>query len=209
MTAEALLTLAVLQLLLAMSPGPATVLTLRTAAVHGARASVALSAGLAFGVVVWAAAALAGLALVFEAAPIVQTVFRVAGVAFLLWIAFGLWRDADAPLSSDNSARTEVSTIRLVRLGIITDLANPKALAYFAAVFVNLVPESPEFGLAAFILALIFAIEFAWYTMLSFVFSRQGPAFLYGRVKFWVDRLFAALLGAFAIRIALPTETTS
>ncbi len=203
MTATALLTLIGLQTLLAISPGPAAVLTIKTAAAEGARAGIFLSLGLAIGVVIWAAAALAGLSLLFEFAPCLQTSLKLLGAGFLIWVGFSLWRGADRPLE-DVAAAKRQHPFRLIRLGIWTDLANPKALAYFAAVFTTIMPTEASMGWTLAILAIIFAIEMVWYTLLSLVFSRSGPRRAYIRAKGWLDRLFGALLALLGARIALP-----
>jgi len=203
MTLGALLTLMGLQALIAMSPGPAGVLTIKTAAAQGIRAGLALSFGLAFAIVIWATAALAGLSVVFEVAPYLQTTLRLIGAAFLIWIGIGMFRHAKAPMADIGTA-SEKGLLALARLGLWTNLANPKALAYFAAVFVGLMPEDPSWGWGALILGVIFAIEFAWYAALSLVFSRPAPRRAYIRAKGWLDRIFGTLIMGLGARIALP-----
>ncbi|MCK0166527.1 LysE family transporter [Jannaschia sp. S6380] len=197
-----LLTLAGLQALIAMSPGPAGVLCIKTAAASGIRNGVALAAGLALGILVWALAALTGLSLLFEVAPYLQTALRLVGAVFLVWIGLSLWRGADAPMPAARAVRAGLA--RTVRLGIWTNLANPKALAYFAAVFTGLLPGDPTLADGALILALIFVIEFGWYATLALVFSRPVPRAAYGRAKAWLDRAFGAVVAALGIRIAIP-----
>ena len=203
MTISALLTLISLQALLAMSPGPASVLTIKTAAAEGARAGLLLSFGLAIAVVIWAAAALAGLSVLFEIAPYLQTSLKLIGAGFLIWIGISLWRGADQPLKDVDAAKGH-NPLKLIRLGIWTDLANPKALAYFAAVFTTIMPTEISIGWTLAILAIIFAIELVWYALLSLIFSRSGPRRAYIRAKGWLDRLFGALVALLGVRIALP-----
>ncbi len=203
MTATALITLIGLQALLAMSPGPAAVLTIKTAASEGARAGLLLSLGLAIAVVIWAAAALAGLSLLFDVAPYLQTSLKLIGAGFLVWVGISLWRGADQPLK-DVDAAAGHKPLKLIRLGIWTDLANPKALAYFAAVFTTIMPTELSVGWTLAVLAIIFGIELAWYALLSMVFSRSGPRRAYIRAKGWLDRLFGALVALLGVRIALP-----
>ena len=62
-----LASIALANLLGAMSPGPAFVLVLRTALAHGREAAWAPIAGLAVGAAIWAAAALWGLQSLFAA----------------------------------------------------------------------------------------------------------------------------------------------
>ncbi|QMU57364.1 MAG: LysE family translocator [Boseongicola sp.] len=203
MTLTALLTLAGLQALIAISPGPAAVLTIKTAASEGVRAGLAISLGLAIAIVIWASAALAGLSLIFEVAPFLQTTLRFIGAAFLIWIAISMWRHAPDPMPEAKTG-PETSLSRLVRLGIYTDLANPKALAYFTAVFTGLLPIDPTLRDAALILVTVFTVEFIWYATVSAVFSRDTPRRAYGAAKSWLDRVFGGILALLGIRIALP-----
>lgn len=202
MTATALASLALVQLLLAMSPGPAFVLTVRTAAGEGMRPALWLSLGLACGVLVWAAAALAGLSILFEVMPWLQTGLRIAGALFLIFIALKLWRHAPdlLPEQHDNVAP---GALRSFLLGVWTDLANPKALAFFAAVFSGLIPASPSLADAVSILSVVFVIELVWYIAVALVFSRAAPRRIYTRIKANLERVFAVLIGGFGIRIGL------
>lgn len=201
MTLTALAGLAVLQLLIAMSPGPAAVLTIRAAANEGARAALMLSLGLALGVTLWAMAALAGLSLVFEVMPWLQTGLRIIGGLFLIWIGISLWRHASDPLP-DPGARAPRSAGSAVTLGVWTNLANPKALAYFAAVFTGVLPSGMTWAEAAMILAVVFVVETSWYACVALIFSRAAPRRFYTRIKSRAERFFGTTLGIFGARIA-------
>ncbi len=201
MTLTALLTLVGLQALIAISPGPAAVVTIKTAAANGARAGLFLSLGLALAIVIWALAALGGLSVIFEMAPFLQTSLRIVGAVFLIWIGINMFRHANAPIP-DASAAQDIGPIRLIRLGLITNLANPKALAYFAAVFVGIIPHEPSLISALIMLTAIFLIEFGWYATLSIVFSRPTPRLAYQRGKSYLDRIFGGLIAALGARIA-------
>lgn len=201
MTVEGFIALAGLQLLLAMSPGPATVITIKTASSNGLGAGLVLSLGLATGVLIWAVAALTGLSLIFELAPYLQTALRIAGGLFLIWIGISLWRHANDPLPDAGQA-SPVGPWRTFRLGVYTDLANPKALAYFAAVFSGVIPAEPTLGTAVAILTMIFVIEMGWYALVSLVFSRPTPQRFYRTAKTSLDRVFGGLIALFGGKIA-------
>ena len=199
MTLAALLALAAAQALLAMSPGPATVLTIRVAVSQGVRAGLLAALGLTLGVVVWAATALAGLSVVLEAAPWLQSALRIAGGLFLIWVAVGLWRGAPRPMpASDGTARPDGANLRL---GLLTNLANPKAVAYFAAIFAGLMPAEPTVRDAAAILSVVFAVELAWSSVVAAAFSRPTPRRLYARAKLHLERAFAGAMAALGLRL--------
>lgn len=203
MTLGAFLTMMGLQAMIAMSPGPAGVLAIKTAASAGLRTGLALALGLALAIVVWASAALAGLSLLFEVAPFAQTGLRLLGAAFLVYVGVSLWRNASEPLPDPGSA-PDRGRWHTLWLGLVTNLANPKALAYFTAVFAGLLPPEGGAGLAALILVCVFVIEFAWYATLVLVFSRAAPRRLYARLKRRLDRVFGVAVAALGARIALP-----
>src|SRR5262245_3173684 len=98
MTLALFLSIFLLHLMGAISPGPAFVMTVRTAVVEGFRAAFFAAAGLGLGAVCWALAALLGLNLLFQVAPSALLVFKLAGAAFLLWIAYLTFRHAGDPL---------------------------------------------------------------------------------------------------------------
>ena len=74
--------------LLTVTPGVATVLVVRRAALHGRRAALATTIGNEAGVVVWAIAAAVGLATVVAASAVVFTAVKLAGA--LVLIAMGV-----------------------------------------------------------------------------------------------------------------------
>src|SRR5687767_9287705 len=82
LSAEALLLLA----LLTITPGPDTFLTLRQAIAGGVRLAVPTIAGISLGLVVHAALAGAGLALLLRGSPGAFRVVQFAGVGYLAFL---------------------------------------------------------------------------------------------------------------------------
>lgn len=202
-TALILLSLAAIHLAAVISPGPSFVVTVRTALRQGAPAALWLSLGLGIGTLVWAAAALFGLALLFQLVPWAYGALRLAGGLFLIWIAIGIWRGAAAPLPApDASSPLPGSAARALRTGLAVQLANPKVAVFFGSVFVGLLPESPSPVLAAAALAIVFANEFGWYAVLSLAMTRGPVRAVYSGAKPAIDRLCGACLGLLGLRLA-------
>ena len=88
MTLAAFLAVALLHLMAAVSPGPAVLMAARTGVTEGMRTGAFLAMGIGLGGVIWAAAALFGLNLVFTAAPALLWAFKIAGAGYLIWMAF-------------------------------------------------------------------------------------------------------------------------
>lgn len=204
MTAAAFLTLIVLHLLAAVSPGPSFVVAVRTAAAEGFRVAASLALGFGIGALVWALAALLGLAVLFEMVPTVFTVLKLAGAAFLLWLAWQSLQHARDPLPDASAADIAVprSGVSAVRMGLLTQLANPKPAVFFGAVFVGLVPQGTSLPWLALVLLMILVNETLWYVLVARLFSGGRARAAYGRFKVWIDRTFGGVLAAIGLALA-------
>jgi threonine/homoserine/homoserine lactone efflux protein len=201
-TAAAFLSIVLIHLLASISPGPAFVVSVRTAAAEGFRPAAALAVGVGLGSLIWATAALLGLALLFQVAPALLTALKVAGGLFLIWIAVETWRHAAEPLPAAAAGAAPRGLGSGVRLGLLTQLANPKTAVFFGAVFVGLVPPGTGAGTLGLLLAVIFVNEALWFALVGRLFSLDRARAAYGRGKRWIDRAFGGLIGALGIRIA-------
>jgi threonine/homoserine/homoserine lactone efflux protein len=201
-TAAAFVSIALIHLLAAISPGPSFAVAVRTAAAEGFRPAAAFALGLGLGAVTWALAALCGLALLFEVAPLALTALKVAGGLFLVWIAVATWRHADVPLAEAAPGALPRSLASGVRFGLVTQLANPKPAVFFGAVFVGLVPPGTPWPTLALLLAVILLDETLWYLVVARVFSLARARAAYTAAKGWVDRAFGGLIAAFGLRVA-------
>ncbi|MBV2360980.1 LysE family transporter [Thalassococcus sp. CAU 1522] len=191
-----------IHLVAAMSPGPSFVVCVRTAVSEGFGTAVALAIGFGLGAALWAATAMAGLALLFELVPALFAALKFGGAAFLLFIAFMMWRHARDPLPSTEGAAPR-SAASAIRLGFLTFASNPKTAVFFGAVFVGLVPaETPPLVRIALI-GVIFLNETLWYLAVARVFSLPRARTAYARLKAWIDRAFGSLIALFGLKIAL------
>ncbi|MEI4487194.1 LysE family transporter [Frigidibacter sp. MR17.14] len=204
MTLAAFATIWFVHLLAAISPGPAVLMAARTGMLQGAARGLAMAAGLAIGACCWAAAAMFGLKLVFEVAPGLMLALRLAGAAYLLWLAVAMWRGARDPLPVE-SAGTERrrGALATLRRGVTTQLANPKPAVFFGAVFASLVPAHAGLSAYAAILCAVFLNEFLWNALVARVFAAPRVRAGYLGLKTVIDRCFGGLLAALGLKLAL------
>jgi len=151
--------------------------------------------------VIWAAAALFGLAMVFQAAPALLWALKVIGGLYLIWLAIGLWRQADQPLDM-GVTRLPRSPASTFRLGLITQLANPKPAVLFSAIFIGTVPPATPLWQIAALLAVVFANETLWNILVARIFSFDRSRRGYISLKSVIDRGFGGLLALLGAKIA-------
>ena len=202
MTLAAFLAFAALSLFAAVSPGPAVLMAARTGLTEGFRTGAFLAAGIGAGAVVWASAALFGLGVVFAYAPALLWALKLGGGAYLCWMAFNLWRHAADPLDTADTRPLPRSALSAFRLGLFTQLANPKPAVMFSAIFLGTVPpETPVWVLAA-LLTVVFLNETLWNTGVARIFSLDRTRAGYISLKTVIDRSFGGLLALLGVKIA-------
>jgi threonine/homoserine/homoserine lactone efflux protein len=191
-----------LHLIAAASPGPAVLMAARTGVTEGFRTGAWLAVGIGIGAVFWAVAALFGLAMLFKAAPALLWDYKIAGGVFLCWIAWQMWRHATEPLALQTEGQTPRSARSAFRLGVVTQLSNPKPAVFFGAVFVGTVPPGTSLPWIGLLLIAIFLHELICNIVVARAFSFDAPRQADARLKAGIDRSFGGILALLGLKLA-------
>jgi len=200
-----LLGLAVVHLLAVASPGPSTVLVIQTAAVSGRRAGLLAAFAMMLGALVWAAAALFGLQVLFARFEWLYLAFRIAGALYLLYLAYMLLRHAGTPLPEADPSAVRAGAWQGFLKALLLQLSNPKVMVFMGSIFISLLPAQPPAWMDTTVLAIVALNEFAWFALLALVFSGGAARAFYRRTKLWLDRFMGGVLGLLGARL-LVTE---
>jgi threonine/homoserine/homoserine lactone efflux protein len=188
-------------LLGAMSPGPSFVLVARNAIGLSRRDGVATAFGMGAGAICFAGIALAGLYTVLATVAWLYAILKIAGGAYLLYIASRIWRGAGQPVTMGSTASAESRPGKSFWVGLSTQLSNPKTAIAYGSIFVALLPQHPPLWCYFVLPPFVFAIETGWYTVVALCFSSQRPRDLYLRAKRWIDRVAAGAIAALGLRL--------
>ena len=173
-------------------------LATQTSLSAGRAAGIAVGTGLGLMAAIWTMMALLGVGVVFELFPFLYVGAKAAGAAYLLYIAYRMWRSAGVPAKAVTKPAG-----RALRQGFPVNLFNPKSVLFAAAVLVTVFPAGPGLADSIVIVANHFLVEIAFYTALAFGMSTQAVAKRYMRARVCIDRAAAAVLGALGVRILL------
>jgi threonine/homoserine/homoserine lactone efflux protein len=172
------------------TPGTGAILTITAGLRAGHRASVVTAFGCTLGIVPHLIAAITGTAALLRAGALAFDILRLAGVAYLLYLAWATWRDTGL-LSVGASAPQK--RWRAIGNAILANLLNPKlALFFFAFLpqFIsprhNVLPQM--LTLSAVFMAMTFVV-FVGYGLLASAMRRHVIA--KPRVVRRIQRTFA------------------
>ena len=185
-----------------ISPGPSFVLVAQTAMSASRRNGVAAALGMGVGAVFFASLVLVGLHTVLLRAPVLFTVLKVLGGAYLIYLAIRIWRGATASLQLDEVAgRREKSWTKSFLTALGTMLSNPKAMVQYGAIFAALLPHDVSPSQSILLAAFIFLLEAGWYTTVAVVLSSPLPRNTYLKAKTGIDRCTGLVMGALGVKL--------
>lgn len=161
--------------------------------------------GITGGVMVWAGVALLGLHLIIEKMAWLHTLIMVGGGLYLCWMGYQMLRGA---LKKNDivAAEPQVELARSGRSflkGLLTNLANPKAIIYFGSVFSLFVGDNIGAGARWGIFLLIVLETLAWFTIVASLFALPKMRRGYQRMAKWIDGIAGTLFAGFGIHLII------
>jgi threonine/homoserine/homoserine lactone efflux protein len=186
----------------AMSPGPDFAVVVRRAALRGRAEGMAAATGVATGVFVWAVAAAAGVAAVVATVPIVLTVLRYGGVAYLAFLGLKALHAAVRP-ASGLMDRGPGSTGGAFWDGLLCNALNPKAAVFFLALLPQFLPAHPGRADTLVLSLVAVAITMLWFCTVANLVAGFRRLFARSRVRRALDGLSGAALLGLGARLAL------
>jgi threonine/homoserine/homoserine lactone efflux protein len=187
-----------------LTPGPNIAYLAILSTSKGRRAGYAATAGVAVGLLIVGVAAAAGLTALIKNSPVLYEALRWVGVVYLLWLAYEGWRGEDEHSeghASDPSIRTYFMR------GLWTNLLNPKAGMFYAAILPTFIQESLPIMSQAMALTLLYV------TIATGVHT--GVVTIAGSARSWLEhenraklarRLLSVMLAAIAVWLLIATR---
>ena len=213
-------------------PGPNSLYVLSTAAQRGVRAGYRASAGVFLGDSVLMFASAAGVASLLRAFPVVFTVLKWAGAAYLAYLGVrmlvaGLRRVAKHAAGQgagegtvDHMAVHQVTADRIAadqaagdqadpfRKGLTISLINPKSILFFVSFFVQFVDPVYAYPALSFLLLATIAQVFSVLYMTALIFGGNYLAALFRRSRA-LARAGTSAVGAIFIGFSVKLATAS
>jgi threonine/homoserine/homoserine lactone efflux protein len=190
--------------LLTVVPGPDNALLLRNA-LRGRSYALASAAGCAIGLVCWGLVAAFGLTALVTASRVGYNVLRVAGAVYLVWLGLRMWRSAgaEAPVATHRH-RGGVSNLAGFRLGLLTDLLNPKAAVFFVSFLPQFIPAGSNVFAMTVLYGVIQALLMVvWGALVVALVEQLRRLLASAAVRRRLERVTAALMVGFGLRLAL------
>jgi len=204
-----------LAFVMALSPGPNLLYLASRSICQGRAAGFASLCGVCTGMFLYMLATAAGLSALFEAVPVAYDIVRLAGAAYLLWLAFNLCKGTRV-----KSAQTSLKTYRLAsesrvalfRRGLLICLLNPKIVVTYSAFLPQFVePTAGSVVIQLIVLGLVqIAAAASAHSLVIMGASFIEPSLTHHPVFARCQKfLLATLFTGMATRLILDHQSTS
>jgi len=192
-----------------VTPGQDTALTIRNTLAGGRRAGLLTAAGVVCGQAVWALAASVGVAALLVASEPAFVALKLAGAAYLAFLGgqallAAVRANGAAPArtgsGADESRPASPARVgRELRQGLLSNLGNPKMAVFFS----SLLPQFGDSFGALLLLGLVFCVlTLAWLCAYAAAVARAGDVLRRPRVRRALDAVTGTALVALGIRLA-------
>lgn len=202
------LTIAIVQLVALLSPGPDFFFVSQTAVSRTRRQALFGVLGITLGVALWSAAALAGLQLLLQQLAWLERLISVAGGLYLAWMGLKMLRGALKASAATGEPRAvlQQSEWATLRAGLLTNLSNPKVVIYFGSVFSAFLGKDVSAGARWGLWGMVVIETLLWFTVVAGIFALPAMRRGYLKLSRWIDGLAGAVFVAFGLHLIFASR---
>jgi len=183
------------------SPGPDFFYVVRQSASHSIRAGILAAIGISLGIIFWAAFSIFGLVwLKQHLGDVVQYVIMVVGGSYLLYIGISMLRISDNVTFAKNSEnQTALHSLTEIRKGLMINIFNAKAGAYFTSVISGFLGNFSELHLQIELLLLFVISTLIYFCLVALLFSRKTIRQFYSQYSRYIDNAAGVVFAGFGL----------
>jgi threonine/homoserine/homoserine lactone efflux protein len=197
------LSLVVICILGALSPGPSLALVIKNTLNGGASQGYATAISHGLGVALYAAITATGIGLLIVQSPMLFDAIKYSGAAFLLYLGIKALMSKKQNIEFANQSDAIDPSINGWRDGFLIAFLNPKLAIFFLALFSQFVDADAGWQQKAIMTTTVGLIDMIWYVVIAYAMSR-GP--ILDKLKansHIVDKVTGSFLILLAARVVL------
>lgn len=190
-------------------PGPDFLFVSTTALQSGRGAGLRGAAGIATGLLFYCAISLWGLGVVLNQMAGLVHLIRICGGLYLLYLGTQLWRASLTPALETPDLPTAPQKLGKRRpfvSGILTNLTNPKAIAFFASIFALAIDANTNNETRILTTFLCALTAFVWFAFVALTLSAPRVRQSYLGIRKYIDRVAGSLLLLFGAKLVFSEK---
>jgi len=186
-----------------ISPGPNFIFVVNRSLTDSRRIGFYSAFGVATGSGIFAIAGLLGLLVLITTLPFFSSFIRYLGGGYLLYLGVTMLLRCRQPLptSVKNEGTGATSPQKAYWAGLMTNLTNPKAWAFYLSLFTLMIENHYPYWAKVFLAISMFSISFCWYALMAMMISDRRIQGRFLRIQPLVKSVLGSLLILFGGRL--------
>ncbi len=200
--ATELISVAIIALLISISPGADFVMVTRNSLLYHRSAGLYSTLGISLAIWVHVAYSIAGVAIIIAQSVLVFSIIKYCGALYLLYIGWKMLRAKASPLVDKPDSRPDLSNAGAFRMGFMTNMLNPKTSLFFISLFSQFVDAQTPLWLQISYGLIISLAHGLWFSLVAIFLSQPRLLAAFERYKQRIEQTLGVLLIAFGLKVA-------
>ncbi len=196
-------TVALLNLLAAVSPGPDFVMTVRNSLIYSRRSGIFTGLGIAMALGVHLFYCAAGIGFLISKSVILFSMIKLLGAGYLIYMGIGSLLAKGSRLDiTETATGIDISRFQAFRMGFLTNILNPKATLFFLSLFTLVIGNSTPLYVILTISVIIILTALSWFTIVSIFLAQPRVQKVFLKYEKGINRTLGGFLILLGVKIA-------
>ena len=197
-------TVAFLNLLAVISPGPDFVIIVRNSLCYSRRAGIFTSLGISAALCIHLFYCAAGIGYIISTSVVLFTILKLLGAGYLILLGVSscIAKGSRIDLTEEQTG-TDLSRLQAFRIGFLTNVLNPKATLFLLSLFTLVIGNSTPVYIILTISVIIILTAFTWFTIVSIFLAQQNIQTVFLKYEQIINRTLGGFLIFLGAKILL------
>jgi RhtB (resistance to homoserine/threonine) family protein len=199
-----ILTVSLLNLIAAISPGPDFVMAVRNSLSYSRRTGIYTGIGIGMGIGVHIIYCAAGIGFIISKSILLFTIIKYVGAAYLFYLGVKAFMGKGSQIDINAETRlNDLTPLQALKMGFFTNILNPKATLFFLGLFTMVINQSTPVYIVVILAFIMILTAMLWFTLVAIFFTQNKVRNTFMRFENTINKFFGGLLMLLAIKIAL------
>lgn len=203
---EQFLTLSLIAVFMAISPGADFVMVTKNSIFYSRKAGFYTALGVSAAIWLHVAYSIAGLAVIISNSIVLFSIIKYLGAGYLIYIGWKTFTSNSLPSEQNITSTQDLSKMQAFKVGFITNALNPKTTIFFLSIFTQLVDINTPLWVQIVYGLIISIAHLIWFGTVSFMFSHPVLLQKFNNYKKAIERIVGTVLVAFGLKIAVSNN---
>ena len=187
-----------------ISPGPDFIVACRNAIQYSRKIGILTAVGFGIGVSIHVSYAFFGLTWIISKYDILFNTIKYIGAVYLIYLGISSLLSINTKIElTEVQNSNKIKWYTAVKIGLLTNLMNPKASIFFLSLFTLVVGPKINSMVMGVLALILVCSTILWFSLVVIFLTHQKMRYIFEEYQKSINRLFGVILIIIGIRIAL------